>query len=175
MAGQAERTALLTGQAPFATILSCADSRVPVELIFDQGLGDLFVIRVAGNIVAPSQAGSVEFAAAVLGTKLVVVLGHSHCGAVDATLSELRREQAQSSPNLQAIIGRIRPAVEPLIEQDENTSLHEAVVANVHHSVERLHRDSDILEKLVDSDDLKIIGAEYSMETGLVTFLDEHK
>ena len=171
-AGRAERVALLTGQAPFAAILSCADSRVPVELVFDQGLGDLFVVRVAGNVVAPTQLGSIEFAATQLGTRLVVVLGHSNCGAVDAALQGLRQEQAHPSPNLRAILDRIQPAVEPLLQQDEATSLHDAVVANVHRSVERLRQDSTILDDLVDSGDLTIIGAEYSMETGRVTFLE---
>lgn len=170
--GHARRTELVAGQNPFAIILACSDSRVPVELVFDQGLGDLFVIRVAGNIVAPSQVGSVEFAAAQLGARLVVVLGHSNCGAVSATLDELRQEAANRSPNLRAIVDRIRPAVEPLLVQNESTPLRDAVVANVHHAVERLRHGSNILEDLVDSGDLTIVGAEYSLEDGQVTFLD---
>ncbi len=169
---EAKRAELVTGQSPFAIVLACSDSRVPVELVFDQGLGDLFVIRVAGNVVAPSQVGSVEYAAAQLGTRLVVVLGHSNCGAVDATLKELRREQAHRSPNLRAIVDRIRPAVEPLLEENEHVSLQDAVIANVIRSVERLHHGSIILEELVKSGDLLIIGAEYSIESGVVTFLD---
>lgn len=168
----AKRAELVDGQNPFAVVLACSDSRVPVELVFDQGLGDLFVIRVAGNVVAPSQVGSVEYAVSQLDTKLVVVLGHNNCGAVEATLNELRREQAHRSPNLRAIVDRIRPAVEPLLEQDESLPLDQAVVANVRRSVERLHHGSTILEELVDSGELSIIGAEYSMESGLVTFLD---
>lgn len=168
----AKRAEHVEGQNPFAIVLACSDSRVPVELVFDQGLGDLFVIRVAGNIVAPSQVGSVEYAAALLGTKLVVVLGHSNCGAVDATLKELRREQAHRSPNLRAIVDRIRPAIEPLLEQDEQTPLNDAVIANVHRSVERLHHGSIILEELVEAGELTIVGAEYSIENGEVTFLD---
>ena len=169
---EARRAELVTGQSPFAIVLACSDSRVPVELVFDQGLGDLFVIRVAGNVVAPSQVGSVEYAAAQLGTRLVVVLGHSNCGAVDATLKELRREQAHRSPNLRAIVDRIRPAVEPLLEENEHVSLQDAVIANIIRSVERLHHGSIILEELVKSGDLLIVGAEYSIESGVVTFLD---
>lgn len=166
----ARRAELVGGQSPFAVILACSDSRVPVELIFDQGLGDLFVIRVAGNIVAPSQIGSVEFAAAQLGTRLVVVLGHSNCGAVEATLKELAQDQQQRSPNLRAIVDRIRPAVEPLMSDD--VSLHDAVVANVRQSVNQLQNGSKILEQMIETDELAIVGAEYSIESGEVTFLN---
>ena len=169
----AKRAELLDGQSPFAIVLACSDSRVPVELIFDQGLGDLFVIRVAGNIVAPSQVGSVEFAAAQLGSKLVVVLGHSNCGAVDATLKELRREQAHRSPNLRAIVDRIRPAVEPLLAGNADTPLRDAVAANVRHSVDRLHHGSSIIEDLVAAGELTIVGAKYSIESGKVRFFDD--
>ena len=165
----ARRAELVGGQTPFAVILACSDSRVPVELVFDQGLGDLFVIRVAGNIVAPSQVGSIEFAAAQLGTRLVVVLGHSNCGAVDATLKELAQKQEERSPNLRSIVDRIRPAVERL----ETPSLQEAVAANVRNSVEQLHHGSDILEELISSDKLTIVGAEYSIETGEVGFFGD--
>ncbi|HSG96989.1 MAG TPA: carbonic anhydrase [Woeseiaceae bacterium] len=157
------------GQAPFAVILACADSRVPVEMIFDQGPGDLFVTRVAGNIAAPSQLGSIEFAATQLGSKLVVVLGHSNCGAVDATLKTLATGQDDLSPNLLAIIDRIRPAVEPL----ENPSLHEAVAANVRCATEQLRHGSAILEQLITSGDLTVVGAEYSIENGAVEFFDD--
>ena len=166
-----KRAELVDGQNPFAIILACSDSRVPVEMIFDQGLGDLFVIRVAGNVVAPSQVGSVEFAAAQLGAKLVVVLGHSNCGAVDATLNELSQKQELRSPNLRAIVDRIRPAIDSLTDQD--IDLQDAVIANVHHSVGRLQHGSLILEKLVESGELVIVGAEYSIESGKVNFLNE--
>ena len=166
---QARRAELVDGQSPFAVIIACSDSRVPVELIFDQGLGDLFVIRVAGNIVAPSQIGSVEFAAANLGTKLVVVLGHSNCGVVDATLKELSLQQEIRSPNLRSIVDRIGPAVEAL----DNPSLNDAVVANVRNSVARLRSGSGILEALIDSGDLTVVGAKYSIESGVVDFLDD--
>jgi carbonic anhydrase len=165
----ARRAELVDGQQPFAVILACSDSRVPVELVFDQGLGDLFVIRVAGNVVAPSQIGSVEYAAAQLGTKLVVVLGHSNCGAVDATLQELAQNQEHRSPNLRAIVDRILPAVENL----DNPSLHDAVVANVKQSAERLRKGSQILEDMIESGALAIVGATYSIETGEVDFLDD--
>ena len=167
----ANRAEFADGQNPFAIILACSDSRVPVELVFDQGLGDLFVIRVAGNVVAPSQVGSVEFAAAQLGVKLVVVLGHSNCGAVDATLKELAQKQELRSPNLRAIVDRIRPAIDSLTDQD--VDLQDAVIANVHHSVGRLQHGSLILENLVDSGELMIVGAEYSIESGKVNFLNE--
>lgn len=166
---QARRAELVDGQSPFAVIVACSDSRVPVELLFDQGLGDLFVIRVAGNIVAPSQIGSVEFAAAQLGTKLVVVLGHSNCGAVEATLKELSKQQETRSPNLQSIVNRIRPAVELL----NNPSLHTAVVANVRNSVERLRGRSKLLKALIESGELTVVGAQYSIESGVVDFFDD--
>jgi hypothetical protein len=116
LASPKRRNAVTADQKPFAIVLGCSDSRVPAEIVFDQGLGDLFVIRVAGNIVAPSQIGSVEFAAEVFGTALVVVLGHSRCGAVMATLEELSRNQRHPSRNLRSIVDRVRPAVEPLLD-----------------------------------------------------------
>ena len=166
---QARRAELVDGQSPFAVIVACSDSRVPVELLFDQGLGDLFVSRVAGNIVAPSQIGSVEFAAEQLGTKLVVVLGHSNCGAVEATLKELSKQQETRSPNLQSIVNRIRPAVELL----DHPSLHTAVVANVRNSVERLRGRSKLLKTLIESGELTVVGAEYSIESGVVDFFGD--
>ena len=169
---QARRAELVGGQDPIAVILACSDSRVPVEFIFDQGLGDLFVIRVAGNVVAPSQVGSIEYAASQLGTKLVVVLGHSNCGAVDATLAELATKQEQRSPNLRSISDRIRPAIEPLLESGKPVSLPEAVLANVRQSVEHLRCGSDILRALIHNGELDVVGAEYSIDSGEVRFLD---
>jgi carbonic anhydrase len=161
-------------QHPFAIILACSDSRVPTELIFDCGIGDLFVIRVAGNIVAPSQIGSIEFAAKQFGTRLVVVLGHSNCGAIIATLKELSLKESVRSPNLRAIVDRIRPALEPVLHDDSDLDDEEVVSscirANVRASVERLRHGSLILEQLIGSGDLKIIGAEYSIETGNIEF-----
>ena len=168
--------ALSTRQDPFAIILGCADSRVPAEIVFDQGLGDLFVIRVAGNIVAPSLVGSVEFAATRYGTPLVVVLGHSSCGAVMATLEELRRPTADQSRNLRSIVDRIRPAVEGLLhtdlKDDPDELLREAVRANIRASAGQLRHGSEVLEQLIGSDRLLVVGAEYSLETGEVDFFD---
>jgi carbonic anhydrase len=170
------RLALATEQWPFAIILGCSDSRVPAELVFDQGLGDLFVIRVAGNIVAPSQVGSVEFAAARFGTRLAVVLGHTQCGAIGATLEELRRPAPDQSPNLRSIVERIRPAVEPLLAtplaQDPEALLLQAVRANIRAAAGQLRHASAILERLIERDGLLIVAAEYSLETGIVEFFD---
>jgi len=173
---QPRRTELAKGQEPFAIVLGCSDSRVPAEIVFDQGLGDLFVIRVAGNIVAPSQVGSVEFAAARFGTRLVVVLGHSECGAILATIEELRRPTENQSPNLRAIVDRVRPAVEPLLpgrRADETALVRDAVRANIRASVDGLRHGSAILEALVREEGLLIVGAEYGLASGRVTFFDE--
>lgn len=161
------RAALAIAQEPFAIVLGCSDSRVPVEIVFDQGPGDLFVIRVAGNIVAPSLIGSVEFAAERFGTRLVVVLGHSSCGAIAATLEELHRPSANQSPNLKAIVDRIRPAVGGL--EDERAAMRANILASVH----QLRHGSAIIEGLVGSNGLLIVGAWYELETGLVRFLEE--
>lgn len=173
---QQKRSELLGGQAPFAIVLGCSDSRVPAELVFDQGLGDLFVIRVAGNVVAPSQIGSIEFAAERFGTPLVVVLGHSNCGAIQATLEELERPQQNRSPNLRSIVDRIRPSVEPLLDREsklEPKKLTErAVRANIRASANQLRHGSQILEALVEKGELLIVGAEYSLESGLVDFFE---
>ncbi|KON48685.1 carbonic anhydrase [Mariprofundus ferrooxydans] len=173
---QTRRTALLAGQEPFAIILGCSDSRVPAEIVFDQGLGDLFVIRVAGNIVAPSQVGSVEFAAERFGTPLVIVLGHSKCGAVQATIEELERPQESRSTNLLSIVNRIRPSVEPLLEtkaaDSHDTLMHHAVRANIRASANHLRHGSQILENLIQQGKLLVVGAEYSIETGVVDFFD---
>lgn len=170
------RNELLSGQEPFAIILGCSDSRVPAELVFDQGLGDLFVIRIAGNIVAPSQVGSVEFAAERFGTPLVVVLGHSQCGAILATLEEIVRPSEQQSPNLHSIVERIRPSVEPLLStdlrKDRENLVHQAVRANIRASTNHLRHGSSILEELIQKEGLLVVGAEYSLETGIVDFFD---
>lgn len=170
------RRELAAGQEPFAIILGCSDSRVPAEIIFDQGLGDLFVIRVAGNIVAPSQIGSIEFAAARFGTRLVVVLGHSQCGAVQATIEELRLRSDEQSRNLRSIVSRIRPAVEPLLAtpyaDDPEALMRQAVRSNIRISASHLRHGSEILEQLIETDGLLVIGAEYSLETGVVEFFD---
>jgi carbonic anhydrase len=170
------RLDLTTGQRPFAAVLGCSDSRVPVEIVFDQGLGDLFVIRVAGNIVAPSQIGSVEFAAEQFGTRLVVVLGHSQCGAIQTTISQLRRPPETQSRNLRSIVDLVRPAVQPLLDSDfaddHDTLVQHAVRANIRASVQHLRHGSDIIENLIQNGGLMIVGAEYSLETGEVDFFD---
>lgn len=170
------RNELAAGQAPFAIVLGCSDSRVPAEIVFDQGLGDLFVIRVAGNIVAASQVGSVEFAAAKFDTRLVVVLGHSQCGAVLATLEELQRTTENQSRNLRSIVDRIRPSVEGLLEtglrHDPAALVRQAVRANIRLSADHLRHGSEILEQLIQTNGLLVVGAEYSLETGLVEFFD---
>jgi carbonic anhydrase len=175
-ANEKRRRELATSQEPFAIILGCSDSRVPAELVFDQGLGDLFVIRVAGNIVAPSQVGSVEFAAARFGTRLVVVLGHSKCGAILATIDELRRPSHDQSKNLRSIVDRVRPSVETLVAsevgRDEDALVRNAVRANIRASANHLRHGSEILESLIQHDGLLVVGAEYSLETGEVDFFD---
>ena len=174
LTGHIRRSELVAGQEPFAIILGCSDSRVPAEIVFDQGLGDLFVIRVAGNIVAPSQIGSVEFAAEQTGARLVVVLGHSMCGAVLATLEELERPQENRSENLRAIVDRVRPSVEELLAtergHDSDAMVPTAVRASIRASVNHLQNGSPILEDLIEGDGLLVVGAEYSLETGLVDF-----
>ncbi len=169
------RAELARGQSPFAIILGCSDSRVPAEIVFDQGLGDLFVIRVAGNIVAPTQVGSVEFAATQFGTRLVVVLGHTRCGAVTATIDELRRPTEEQSPNLRTIVDRVRPSVAPLLGagHDEAELTRLAVRANIQTSVDQLRHGSEVLERLIASDGLRVVGAEYALESGTVEFLDD--
>ena len=173
---QRRRRELAAGQEPFAIVLGCSDSRVPAEIVFDQGLGDLFVIRVAGNIVAPSQIGSVEFAAERFGTRLVVVLGHSQCGAILATLEQLARPSTEQSPNLRSIVDRIRPAVEGLLATElkhtPEALVQQAIRANIRASANQLRHGSAILEQLFQKDGLLVVGAEYSLETGIVDFFD---
>jgi len=163
-------------QQPFAVVLGCSDSRVPVEIVFDQGPGDLFVIRVAGNIVASSQIGSVEFAAAQFGVRLVVVMGHTRCGAIQATLEELQRPGRNQSRNLRSIVDRIRPSVEGLLETelkgDPSALAAQATRSNVRSSTNQLRHGSDILERLVEQGQLLIVGAEYCLDTGVVDFFD---
>ena len=170
------RNELAAGQEPFAIVLGCSDSRVPAEIVFDQGLGDLFVIRVAGNIVASSQVGSVEFAAARFGTRLVVVLGHSQCGAVLATLEEMQQATEDQSRNLRSIVDRVRPSVEALLatelRHDPDALVRHAVRANIRVSANHLRHGSEVLEQLIQTNGLLVVGAEYSLETGLVDFFD---
>ncbi len=170
------RAELAAGQEPFAIVLGCSDSRVPAEIVFDQGLGDLFVIRVAGNIVAPSQVGSVEFAAERYHTRLVVVMGHSQCGAILATIDELRRPSSDQSPNLRSIVDRVRPSVEPLLTSVRgvvsDAIVADSVRANTRASVDHLRHGSAVLERLIAEQGLRVVGAEYSLESGRVDFFD---
>jgi carbonic anhydrase len=171
-----QEAGLKSEQKPFAVILGCSDSRVPVEFIFDQGFGALFVIRVAGNVVAPSQIGSVEFAAERFGTRLVVVLGHSKCGAIEATLEHLQSDRQEPSGNLRSIVNRVRPSIEGLLltelSNNDEALMHAAVRANVRVSADHLRHGSKILEDLIANDGLRIVGADYSIENGMVDFFD---
>lgn len=171
------RSELTSGQQPFAIILGCSDSRAPVELVFDQGLGDLFVIRVAGNIVAPSQIGSVEFAAEKFGARLVVVLGHTDCGAVSTAIEQIMRPTENQSPNLRSIVDRVRPAIEPLLQtelnRDQQKLALQAVRANVAIAVDHLMHGSETLERLIEKGRLSVVGAQYCLETGRVDFFDK--
>ena len=173
---QERRLELTKAQQPFAIILGCSDARVPAELVFDQGLGDLFVIRVAGNIVAPSQVASVEFAAARFETRLVVVLGHSECGAILATLDELRRPEESQSRYLHAIVDRVRPSVQSLLYGglgvDPDVLVRQAVRANIRASADHLRHGSEVLEQLIRDEGVLVVGAEYSLDTGVVEFFD---
>jgi carbonic anhydrase len=173
----ATRAALAQGQRPFAIILSCSDSRVPSELVFDQGLGELFVVRVAGNVVAPSLVGSVEFAAATFGTRLVVVMGHSRCGAIKATLDEKLQAKPVPSDNIRDIVERCRASVETVVsvangKLSPDELLAQAVRANVRSSCSHLRHGSPLLERLARDEGLLIAGAEYELESGLVDFFD---
>ncbi len=181
MTGDAEmqgatRPKLSKATDPFAIILGCSDARVPAEIVFDSGLGDLFVIRVAGNIIAPSLVGSVEFAAERMGTRLVVVLGHTQCGAIAATIEALEKPDAGASGNLLAIVDRVRPSVQALFEtelrKDRKALSRAAVRANIRASANHLRHGSHVLEQLTENDGLLIVGAEYSLDTGVVDFFD---
>jgi carbonic anhydrase len=166
----------LTIQNPFAVVLGCSDSRAPAEIVFDQGLGDLFVIRVAGNIVAPSQVGSVEFAVERFGTQLVVVMGHTQCGAIDAAIEALTADHGPTSRNLQSIVNRVRPAVESLVatelKNDPVRLRREAMRANVRASVNHLRHGSDVIERLAHEGGLAVVGAELDLVSGEVHFFD---
>ena len=171
-----ERALMAETQEPFAIILGCSDSRVPAEMVFDQGLGDLFVIRVAGNIVAPSQVGSVEFAVDSFSCPVVIVLGHTHCGAIESTIEVLANPDQPPSANLMSIVNRVRPSVEILMQTELKDDLKKlschAVRSNVFASVNQLRHGSAVLESFISKGKLQVIGAEYSLETGEVTFFD---
>lgn len=176
LVSQLNRREHAAGQRPFATILTCSDSRVPAEMIFDQGVGDLFMVRVAGNVVAPSLVGSVEFASATFGTRLVVVMGHSACGAVKATLDVLRGHSEIPSENIRDIVDRIRPAAESVLESDPQRNdaevLAAAIRANVRSSADHLRHGSRVLEEMVRSGRVVVVGAEYDLASGHVDFFE---
>ncbi len=176
VASEMRRAEMVAGQSPHTVVIGCSDSRVPVEMVFDQGLGDLFVIRVAGNVVERSQIGSAEFAAKKFGSRLIVVLGHTHCGAVAATLAELKQASDTLSPNLRSIVDCIRPSVEELLapglDHDPSALMCAAVRANVRAVANTLRQGSDILGQLIEEEGLVVVGAEYSLETGAVDFFD---
>lgn len=164
------------GQLPKAIVLCCSDSRAPVEMIFDQDIGDLFVIRVAGNIVAPSLVGSVEFAASTFGTELVVVMGHTGCGAVRATVDYISDPSSIKSENIHDILGRIKPHIFSIAQSDSmsyDEKLHNAVLANVRASVDQLSHSSRMIEELVISGKVKIVGALLDLHSGSVSFLQD--
>jgi len=163
-------------QRPFAIVLGCSDSRTPVEILFDQGFGELFVVRVAGNVVAPSVVGSIEFAASQFGTQLVVVLGHTRCGAIDAAVRAVQQGEAHESRNIRSITDRISPHVQDLVELAAGRPLEEltraAMHAHVRASADQLRHGSRLLEELVLDGRLEIVAAEYELETGRVKFLE---
>jgi len=176
LSSESRRRSLATRQQPFAIILGCSDSRVPAELIFDQGLGDLFVIRVAGNIVAPSQIDSVEFSAVLHRARLVVVLGHTQCGAILSTIEALNRPADDQARKLRSIVDRVRPSVEMLMEtevgKNRDELIRHSVRNNIRMSVNQLRRGSAALEHLIEHEGLRVVGAEYSLETGVVEFFN---
>ena len=163
-------------QHPFAIVLGCSDSRTPVEILFDEGFGDLFVVRIAGNVVAPSVVGSIEFAASQFGTRLVVVLGHTRCGAIAATANALHTGDGPASKNIRSITDRIAPHIEPLLrsrgEPTEPALLRELMRANVRASVDHLCHGSRLLEELVLAGRLAVVAADYELESGRVQFFD---
>ena len=169
------RVELSAGQAPFAVIVTCADSRLPAEIIFDEGLGDLFVIRVAGNVISPEVVGSVEYAAAELGSALVVVMGHTQCGAVGAALASVSDPSIEFSTGLSSLVDRIRPSVEHTLQHTDSANgddiVDAAVVDNTKASVRLLIESSDTLKSLAETESINIIGMLYSIDTGEVRVL----
>jgi carbonic anhydrase len=162
------RTELAKSQHPFAVILSCSDSRVPPEIVFDQGLGDLFVLRVAGNVINDENLGSIEYAVDHLGTRLIVVLGHQHCGAVQAA-KETIAAKGKAPGHIESLVTAIKPAVEATAKDD----LDATIKANVKNVVQALRSSTPILKAKVDSGGVQVIGSYYSLDTGAVAFLDE--
>jgi carbonic anhydrase len=160
-------------QRPFAVVLACSDSRTPVEIVFDAGFGELFVIRIIGNIVAPSVMGSIEFAVSQFGTRLVVVMGHTRCGAVGATVQAINTGLGPESKNIRSVTDRIGPHIQGLVRPGDTEGIvREAVRANVRASADHLRHGSRIIEDLVGAGRVAVVGAEYELETGAVQFFD---
>jgi carbonic anhydrase len=162
----AKRSALLANQKPFAVIVSCSDSRVPPEIIFDQSLGDLFVVRVAGNVVDDFAVGSIEYGVNVLGANLVLILGHSNCGAVQAALKGMKFDN-----HIQEVVDAIQPAI-VAIKGESGDLLEKAIKANVKIVQEKLKNSKPVLAKLLENGTLRILGAYYNLESGKVEFID---
>ena len=162
------REDLTKSQHPFAIVLGCADSRVPPEIVFDQGLGDLFVVRVAGNVIDDQSLGSIEYAVDHLVVRFVVVLGHQRCGAVKAA-KETIAAKAKAPAHIQSLVTAIQPAVEATVNGD----LEATVEANVKNVTQALRSSTPVLKPKVDSGELKVVGAYYSLDTGAVAFTDE--
>ncbi len=168
-----QRIEALQEQHPFAIVLGCSDSRVPAELVFDQGLGDLFVIRVAGNIAAPSQIGSIEYAVTHFGSRLVVVLGHADCGAIHATIEAINQPEDQLSDNIQSIVKRVRPVLRTLPDcPTTGIQLEAAIKANVNNTVAAIIDSSAVIAERVQAGKLQVSGAYYHLKTGVVEFYD---
>jgi carbonic anhydrase len=161
------RTELTKNQHPFAIILSCSDSRVPPEIVFDEGLGDLFIVRVAGNVLNDEGLGSIEYGVDVLGARLIVVLGHQSCGAVDAAMKTVAAN-GKAPGHIQSLVAAIKPVVVATPKADLETTIK----ANVKHVADALRSSTPILKGRVDSGDVQVIGGYYTLDTGAVTFLD---
>ena len=166
----ANRAARAQGQAPFAAILGCADSRVAPELAFDQAPGELFIVRVAGNFVTPEGLGSLEFGAAVLGTKVIMVLGHTSCGAVNATVDALQKSNSLPG-HIAGLVTSMKPGIEPIMKTAGPDLQQRAVVANVQANVRRLQTEKPILGEMVAAGKLRVVGAYYDLPTGKVVMV----
>jgi carbonic anhydrase len=162
------RTELANVQHPFAVIVSCSDSRVPPEIVFDQGLGDLFIVRVAGNVMNDEGLGSIEYAVDHLGSRLILVLGHQRCGAVDAAKQTIAAK-GKAPGHIQSLVTAIKPAVEATAKDDLDTTIK----VNVKNVVQSLRSSTPILKTEVDSGKIQVVGGYYSLDTGAVTFLDD--
>src|SRR5215475_49886 len=161
------RAELAKSQHPFAIILSCSDSRVPPEIVFDEGLGDLFIVRVAGNVLNDEGLGSIEYAVDILGARLIVVLGHQSCGAVDAAMKTVAAK-GKVPGHIQSLV----TAIKPVVVSTPKADLETMTKANVKHVGEGLRSSTPILKAKVDAGDVQVIGGYYTLDTGAVTFLE---